>query len=203
MTTKFRTLLASAVCVASVFTASSGFAQVDTVNVYTIGSSPEGLALDPVGANIGGIQLISWQHNLVATTPGKPVYLRIRAEGIDSADAVLAPAGEVDGVFFNGFYVGDLTQQGFFSPLANLRPGPGALAGITGLTTSWFDVTPWYVPGVNTVAVTVDQSAAWVNEIEVSQLIATVPEPSTWALMIVGVGATGFALRRRSALAAA
>ena len=39
--------------------------------------------------------------------------------------------------------------------------------------------------------------ASGVNSLEVDNLVFTVPEPSTWALMIVGFGMVGFAMRSR------
>jgi hypothetical protein len=167
-------------------------ASADTVNVFVVGSNPPGNALDPGGANIGGVATISWNHNF-AGGPG-PVFLTILAEGIDGGP--LAPGGgENDEVFFNNVSIGELTQQPSYSPLFNLQPGPGALAGITELTLSVFDVTALVLLGVNTVRVEVD-SGNWVNEIEVSTL-ESVPLPPALVLFATGLAALGLVGRRR------
>lgn len=147
-------------------------ASADVVNVYTIGSNPAGLALDPVGVNIGGVPVINWNHVGVAG----PAVLSILAEGIDT--------NEFDEVFFNGVSVGFLTNQAFQVGDFNLQPGPGALPGITANTLSIFNVIA--VDGINTVSVQVD-TENWVNEIEVSSLTA-VPEPGTVGMLAVGIG---------------
>lgn len=158
-------------------------AAADTVFVYTIGSNPGGLALDPLGNNIGGIPVINWNHNGVAG----PATLSILAEGIDT--------NENDEVFFNGVSVGFLTKQGFQVGAFNLNPGPGALAGITANTLSVFNVMA--VNGINTVSIQLD-TENWVNEIEISELTA-VPEPGTLGLLAGGMAMLAFArLRRRN-----
>ena len=123
-----------------------------------------------------------------------PIILSILAEGIDGGPN--APGGgEHDQVVFNGTPIGDLTQQNFYSPLYNLQPGPGALAGITAETLSVFDVTSLFVPGVNTITVNVDP-ANWVNEIEVSTLAET-PLPAALPLFASGLGGLGLIGWRR------
>jgi hypothetical protein len=156
-------------------------AVADTVNVYTIGSNPAGLAQDAGGNPIGGIPLISWNHNGVAG----PATLSITAEGIDT--------NEFDEVFFNGVSIGFLTNQGFQVPFFNLNPGPGALPNITALTVSVFNVIA--LAGINTVSVQLD-TENWVNEIEVSEL-AAVPEPGTIGLLVGGLALLAPLLRRR------
>jgi hypothetical protein len=145
-------------------------AAADTVNVYTIGSNPPGLAVDPGGTNIGGVAVITWNHNVAF---GGPATLEILAEGIDT--------NENDEVFFNNVSIGFLTKQGFQSALFNLQPGPGALPGITANTVSVFNVVA--LAGVNTVRVELD-TENWVNEIEVSTS-TVVPEPATAACWVV------------------
>jgi hypothetical protein len=156
----------------------------DTVDVYTIGSNPAGKAENPAGVNIGGIPIISWNHIGVAG----PATLSIVAEGIDTI--------QDDKVFFNDALIGFLTQQLFLSPDLRLNPGPGALAGITGLTTSVFDVIA--VNGINTVRVEVDPQV-FVSEIETSVLsvVRSVPEPGTLAMFALGAAMLVPMLRRR------
>jgi len=158
----------------------------DVVNVYTVGSNPPGNALDPANNPIGGIPAITWTQNSSCT--GCNTILSILAEGVDGGPN--APGGgEHDQVFFNGILIGLLTQQGFYSPLFNLQPGPGALPGVTGETLSFFDVSGLVVAGANTVTVLVDPGN-WVNEVEVGTLTNT-PEPGS--IMLFGTGLFGLA----------
>ena len=183
-------LLISYLGLFGVLATAPAMAGTSTLNLYIVGSNPAGHALDPVGNNIGGIPDITWTQNL---TGSGTATLSILAEGIDGGPG--APGGgEHDQVFFNGTLIGDLTQQDFSSPLFNLQPGPGALAGITAETLSVFDVTALFHSGANTVEIKVDP-ANWVDEIEVSTLTA-VPEPTTWVMMLAGFAGLGLASYR-------
>ena len=159
-----------------------------TTDIYIVGSNPPGNALDPVGNPIGGVSVISWIFDAPVAGHAK---LSIRAEGVDGGPD--APgAGERDEVFVNGASVGFLVDQGFYSPLFNLNPGPGALPRITGLTDSFFDV--FVTLGPNQIEVHVDPGN-WINEIETSALA---PAPGTLALFGLALGGLGFARRRRT-----
>jgi|GEM_PF-3726660 len=158
---------------------------LDEVDVYQIGATGSP-ALDPGGTSIGGAPTISWTHNVSDLTG--PFTLSIVAEGIDT--------GESDGVYVNNNFVGYLTQQGFYSGAFNLNPGPGALPGITALTTSVFDVTAWIVLGLNDIRVVVDPNN-WVNEIETSTLSA-VPIPGALPLLVTGLAGVGYIARRKA-----
>jgi hypothetical protein len=192
-------------------------AAADNVNVYQIGSTSgvcgSNTAFDPSGACISGSATPTWTNNFSGSS-GEHATLSILAEGIDNGSVI--PGGEVDGVFVNGSFVGNLTQQSFYSTIFNLSnsnaiSGPLDLDGsagdpcvtgqpcdalITDLTLSVFDVTAFVVPGINTISVHVDPTN-WVDEMDTSSLTATAPEPGTLLLSGTGLVLLGLALRRR------
>jgi hypothetical protein len=175
----FKTAVSTVVI--AVATMSSVPATASVQYLYAVGASINP-ALDPAGNSIGGVPVISWTDTWSGGGTG---ILSILAEGIDLL--------QDDEVFVNGTSVGFLTQQSFTSSLFNLQPGAGALAGITDLTTTVFDVTSLLVVGVNQFQIKVDPGN-WVNEIEMVSLTtaAAVPEPASWAL--VGLALAGLGL---------
>jgi hypothetical protein len=195
-------------------------AAADVVNVYQIGASSNicgpHTARDPSRACINGSAAPTWV-NTFSGNPGDQATLTILAEGIDNGSATRNPS-EFDRVLVNGVFVGDLTQQSFYSPIFNLsnsNAGTGPLdldgdsgdscvtgqpcsAQVTDLSVSTFDVTGLVVPGANTIRVVVDPSN-WDNEIDTSSLTAraTAPEPGTLSLLGTGVFLVGLASFRR------
>jgi hypothetical protein len=170
-------------------------ASASSIDLFTVGSTHAAGALDPMNNPISGVPVVSWTWTL-AGLPMSTTLLSILAEGIDSGPT--GPGGgEFDGVFVNGTFVGYLTQQSFYTPYFNLRPGPGALAGVTAETTSIFDVTSLLVAGLNTFEVRVDTSN-WVNEIEVASLatLQQLPEPSSLPLAAAALATLALGRRR-------
>jgi hypothetical protein len=195
-------------------------ATADVVNVFQIGSTSSpgncraNTAFDPAGNCIHGSATPTWTNNFTGS-PGSTAILTILAEGIDNGSVI--PGGEQDRVLVNGTFVGDLTQQSFYSPLFNLsnsNTGTGPLdldgdngdptvtgqppnAQITDLSLSTFNVTALVHVGANTIQIQVDPTN-WVDEIDVSNL-AAVPEPSSLLLVTAGLlGAIGFIRKRLS-----
>ncbi len=170
-------------------------AAASTIDLYAVGSTHPGGALDPVGNALPGVPIVSWTEMLWAP-PASVMLLSILAEGIDGG--ALAPnGGEHDGVYVNGMFAGYLTQQSFYTPGFSLKPGAGALAGVTAETLSLFDVTSLLVAGMNAFEIRVD-TANWVNEIEVVSLAplqSTVPEPAS--LPLAGIALAAVAIMRR------
>lgn len=65
-----------------------------------------------------------------------------------------------------------------------------------------FTDTVW-INGVNTVTFVVENGSGTTGNpvgLKVSSVLSAVPEPGTWLLMILGLGAVGFAMRRRQSL---
>jgi hypothetical protein len=82
------------------------------------------------------------------------------------------------------------------APTLALFSNPGLLA--SAITFNWTDVYT-LVPDIGAVEV---RSASSLNRVYVDYIYdetAVVPEPGAWALMILGFGAVGAALRRRAA----
>ncbi len=194
-------------------------ASADQVDVYQIGSTSgicgANTALDPTGACISGTPTPTWVNNFTGAT-GDPGFLSILAEGIDNGSVI--PGGEVDGVTVNGTFVGNLTQQSFYSIFFNLSNSnagtgpldldgdagdpvitdPGTPAGtiVTDLSLSTFFVPAGILlNGANTIVVNVDPTN-WVNEIDTSGLTA-VPEPSSLLLLATGVLCGISSIRKR------
>jgi hypothetical protein len=201
-----RILAVTAVCVFLALPAAA-----DDVNVYQIGSTSSicgaNTAFDPAGNCIFGSATPTWINNFSGGA-GSSATLSILAEGEDT--------GENDAVYVNGNLVGNLTQQGFYSPyynLSNSNAGTGPLdldgdAGdpcvtgptalpcntlVTDLTWSTFNVTGLVNNGPNTIMVAVDPGN-WVDEIDTSNLTSA-PEPST--MLLLGVSLLGLPLLKR------
>ena len=68
----------------------------------------------------------------------------------------------------------------------------------------WLQRVQWNLPAnFGLTSITFDQVDGTDGAILAGVTIASVPEPSTWALMLVGFGTLGYALRRRTRTAAA
>lgn len=75
----------------------------------------------------------------------------------------------------------------------------GRLAAVTGTDIAMFDAIGWnFIEGTQSADYRLDTNGVWFTYAR----DVSVPEPGTWALMILGFGAAGTALRRRRGAAA-
>jgi len=111
--------------------------------------------------------------------------------GLHSLSIFLGSPDDYNSITFLGGTVGDLTLSG-----PNLFYPATAFGGDQSIGRR---VT--YDFGAGDFTSVVFSSGS--NSFEFDNIAGSVPEPSSWALMLVGVGALGFALRRRPALAQA
>lgn len=120
----------------------------------------------------------------------------------DNAYDILSISGAVDGVAITGLYTGPQTPFSYVNELRTQQSDPllgllgfGVVSGGVGYNlyeaqTTGFGGTPANPDGIY-------NGATRANRIGVFALSAAVPEPATWAIMLVGFGGLGAMLRRR------
>jgi hypothetical protein len=100
---------------------------------------------------------------------------------------------EKDGSFSDIFGICNCGGQLMLAFNSDSEAAPAAFAGVGSIFLpehkGWYDATMYLDPSLRAAGWT----AKFASDVEV-------PEPSTWAMMILGLGALGVALRRRSAV---
>jgi hypothetical protein len=119
--------------------------------------------------------------NTATTVAGRTAYQILSITGTVNGLAIVAPTGNYGNYFTTGGTFLDGTGTSF------MLTGGGRVDFFNQSTNSLYRVNT-FSPG----------SSNYVNA--TSSLIAAVPEPSTWAMMLLGFGALGFLMRRRPGL---
>jgi hypothetical protein len=163
-----------------------------------VNSGFESGALGPWVASSGG--------PIVTTAEAHTGQYSVAANGQDAIRQNFAPiatsqitelsfwAKRVGGAFDTyQFYYDDLTQSNFF---------------LTGAGDDWafFDVTTKLAANKNLTGFSIygtSPGPAYLDDFTIDTVASAVPEPATWAMMIVGFGAVGTMVRSRRRLAAA
>ncbi len=207
-----------AIGLASLVAASSAGAQVVTYTGVDIGASAPGAnaiaARNAFVSATGGSVMVDWERASVLptgfsffggnqssapsclsnlcgnnTTPAGTMFLELYGAG-----TTFSFSGGVN--YFGGFFGGlqltnntinffDGSSQSFTIPGSDIDNGGFAFAGFTDLNQSIASVTI----GVGGDIISVDDLIFGTTSV--------VPEPSTYAMMLMGIGAVGFAARRR------
>lgn len=114
------------------------------------------------------------------TVGGQTAYQILSITGSVNGSAIVAPTGNYGNYFTTGPSFLDGTGTTFMTASGN--------------RIVFFNQSSNGIYRVNTFS---PGSSNFVNA--TSSLVAPVPEPATWAMMLLGFGAIGFAMRRRSA----
>ena len=166
---------------------SNGF--VATENVNESGATPMGtnVAIDGEGPSNGTVHLDSWtndgSHSIWTLTQANGNAFSLNA--FDYATFTYYLGDAATALTLTGTLLGGGTVSQTFAPLAGAFQTFSVLPTFTGVTSVRFDAAGFH------------NRSAYDNI--VVNATAAVPEPASWALMILGFGVTGFALRRRSA----
>lgn len=198
-------LAGAALAVASPATAQSFSNNWDSSNFgltpgFTIIDNYEGWFYD--GGDGSGIEV---QFNNVAGTPfSGPNFVEVDSDGNIAMSHAIAQAGTYDFTF----YYSDRPNVGADSNgLEVLLNGASILSvagGAGGADTNWTQYTVRLSAIANSTITfsalgNSDSFGGYIDDVA----LAAVPEPSTWAAMILGIGAVGGTLRRRQASRAA
>lgn len=88
----------------------------------------------------------------------------------------------------NAFFTGGVATFLFNGGASSQTRAFDALAG--------FQTFNFNATGISSVQITADSPFA-IDNVRLNAVAAAVPEPATWAMMLVGFGAIGFSMRRR------
>jgi hypothetical protein len=137
------------------------------------------------------------------SSPAGTAYLSVLAGGIANIALANVSAfqfdwGSIDTyntlTIFTNFGFGTVIPGTMSSTFVNPANGDQVSPGTNGRFTVFSDSPGEYFTGI--------QLESSTNSFEIDNLaIATVPEPATWAMMILGFGAAGSLIRRRRAMA--
>lgn len=166
------------------FNALSGIARNGSVFLYFPSyPAPDGFQAAFIESNSSGVGAVSQQ--VTGLVSGQSYTISFEASALNSTNGPTAYTPDPLSVSFNGIQLG-----GLYTPAI----------GNTANTFMTF-TTPSFVAGGSTgvIAFTASQSTAYevslVDVVTVRAAPSGVPEPATWAMMLVGVGGLGASLR--------
>jgi hypothetical protein len=189
-------------CCASVALAYPAHAAPVVVGGYTLDTGTFGA---PTGVHFSGTQT-GTTLNAFVNTDGSAVTFSSTdmLTNTGSGEAILQPVSgyivDLDVLFEKAWdnitfaFTGD---SGTFSLLVNgtsLFTGPGCDICTIGNGENKFTISG---TGITSLAYTFDPGIDTAKQFRVEGVSAAVPEPATWAMMLLGFGAVGFAMRRR------
>lgn len=174
----------------------------NAINSAYLGAYGGGLGVTGIGdANGAGglhqIDNVGGYTDFVMLEFNRPVTLRsittnsYGINGVYENDAVWADASVFTTSTWNSTAGFDKysTVPNLWSPIANGKSGTARVAGAASSSTKWL-VGAAFLP-------LFDRDDGFkIASINVSEAVTAVPEPASWAMMIIGLGAIGSSLRR-------
>jgi hypothetical protein len=174
----------------SVATPEPGYTIIDSFNTTTGITGVQGVdyILSSVSTSTGAQP---------QTTPPPPVpYLSVLANGTVSINFSALTAGVVRAFEFDWGSVDTFNTLVIHSSAGDtviVPPAPGNGSWTSSATNGLFNVSGTANETFSGITLMTSQ-----NSFEIDNLAVAIPEPATWAMMIMGFGAIGFAMRRRT-----
>jgi len=202
-----RTLLVAGAAIATLSFAGPAFADVTIVmgnvpgalDTILLDGNDDGTDNQLLGqSNDGWTVLIEGEEDIDATTTGQPwvvgsdgglTFLRISTPGatftgaelqINEPDGTTGPPGEWD-IVLHGYDQFGVEFTNSFSDITN---------------NEWFNWTTANGQVLTAIDFRTDGDVA-MGQLRIGGIAAVVPEPATWAMMIIGFGGVGALMRRR------
>lgn len=152
----------------------------DGLNSIDLGGLADGSIFQEFDTVLGGLYTVKYW---VSANPDSPVPDPVKDGLISAINGTV-----VSSATFNGFVLGDKTNMMYLQKSFQFTA--------QGTKTTLSFASGLYDPDTGEI-ITAD--GAYGPVLDMVQVIAPVPEPATWAMMLLGFGAVGFGLRKRKA----